>query len=276
MAGRPGFSDDGRDPGPGRSSMQSDRRCGTDDAGGRPHRFSAALYPRRARTQYVRHDIGRALNNDGSLTVLANLGGLPFVPRQVAWSASATEGILWGGSRICDGLLAVDRSGVKALDVEINASGHAFNLKDFVSNNCTDTGNAELPAWSKDGHTIAFLASGDAVGKSDAARLDASYSLFTMDSQAWIPRQLLSNIVQPMGLAWSPDGTKVAFSATVGGNPGTWILNAGSGRLTRVAQTNHLDVAWSPDGSQLAALENETQAPADPNIHIVFDVGSIK
>ena len=217
-----------------------------------------------------------ALNNDGSLTVLANLGGLPFVPRQVAWSASATEGILWGGSRICDGLLAVDRSGVKALDVEINASGHAFNLKDFVSNNCTDTGNAELPAWSKDGHTIAFLASGDAVGKSDAARLDASYSLFTMDSQAWIPRQLLSNIVQPMGLAWSPDGTKVAFSATVGGNPGTWILNAGSGRLTRVAQTNHLDVAWSPDGSQLAALENETQAPADPNIHIVFDVGSIK
>lgn len=214
-----------------------------------------------------------ALNLDGSISPLAELGDLPFVPRQVAWSPSLNEGFLWGGSRICDGVVAVDRSGIQPVDLQVTSSGRTFDLKDFDANDCTATGNAALPAWTVDGKFIAFFASADAIGKADAARLDAPYSLFIMDSHERKPREVLSNVVQPMGLAWSPVRRQLAFSGKVSGNPGLWILSTDSGQLTRAAAESQLDVAWSPDGSHLAALENQTKAPADPRIRIVvFDV----
>ncbi|PZC45956.1 MAG: Serine/threonine protein kinase [Chloroflexi bacterium] len=57
-----------------------------------------------------------------------------------------------------------------------------------------------------------------------------------------------------MGLAASPDGQQIAYSAPSGGEFDIWIFSAGGGDPVRV--TSHPDsdtgATWSPDGSQIA------------------------
>jgi Tol biopolymer transport system component len=53
---------------------------------------------------------------------------------------------------------------------------------------------------------------------------------------------------------WSPDGTRIAFSANPHGNFDIFVMDADGGRPTAVTNSpeDELDVAWSPDGKSLA------------------------
>lgn len=53
---------------------------------------------------------------------------------------------------------------------------------------------------------------------------------------------------------WSPDGSKIAFSAQVGGYTDLFIYDVASGQLRRVTDDPYADLepAWSPDGTQIA------------------------
>jgi Tol biopolymer transport system component len=63
--------------------------------------------------------------------------------------------------------------------------------------------------------------------------------------------------------AWSPDGTRIAFTSLRGGNRNVWVMNSDGTNLRRLTDAqpgapnagsggSAGDAAWSPDGSQLA------------------------
>jgi Tol biopolymer transport system component len=59
--------------------------------------------------------------------------------------------------------------------------------------------------------------------------------------------------------AWSPDGTKLAYSSKEGGTGGIYIVNASGSGVTRVtSDTNDGEPSWSPDGQKLAFVHVST------------------
>ncbi len=64
--------------------------------------------------------------------------------------------------------------------------------------------------------------------------------------------------------AWSPDGTRLAFSSIRGSQPQIWIVNADGSDLHRVPSANGFRPAWSPDGRRLAFSVDAQDAQGCP------------
>ena len=82
----------------------------------------------------------------------------------------------------------------------------------------------------------------------------AEHRLTDIDPDASSPARLFFQ-VEP---AWSPDGTKIAFSSRRGGTFDIYVMNGdgtGTRRLTSTKE-NDSHPTWSPDGSQLAFERN--------------------
>lgn len=110
-------------------------------------------------------------------------------------------------------------------------------------------------AWSPDGTRLAFHSQAD----------EASGDVFVAELRGralenrrnLTPRQpgepLLSPDVTP---AWSPDGTRLAFTSYRTGSPALWVMNADGSQLRQLTATStqHGDYfpTWSPDGQWLA------------------------
>jgi Tol biopolymer transport system component len=120
------------------------------------------------------------------------------------------------------------------------------------------TGNDWWPAWSPDGSKIAF------------ARYDKSYfinpgtnagsDIFVMRADGSGVTQLTHKGWPISGLAWSPNGSKIAFSANTGDCQPILIMNAdGSGisQLTDCAGVDH-NPSWSPDGTSIVFERNQS------------------
>jgi TolB protein len=63
--------------------------------------------------------------------------------------------------------------------------------------------------------------------------------------------------------AWSPDGTKMAFTTNRDGNPEIYVMNRDGSGLRRVTNNPAIDVSptWSPTGTQLAWVSDRTGTP---------------
>jgi Tol biopolymer transport system component len=133
-----------------------------------------------------------------------------------------------------------------------------------------------LPAWSADGTQLFFAsAKGPAgavhVAGADGRRMRRLFRTGVLSQVAWSPRDdwvaystrgwvvmIQSNgegrrvVGSGVDLAWSPDGSKLAFSSNAVGGPIEVVDAAGSGR--RRVTSGQLDhsPAWSPDGTRLA------------------------
>ena len=63
--------------------------------------------------------------------------------------------------------------------------------------------------------------------------------------------------------AWSPDGTKLAFSSTRDGNPEIYIVNRDGSGLRRLTNSPSIDITptWSPSGTQIAFTSDRSGSP---------------
>ena len=125
------------------------------------------------------------------------------------------------------------------------------------------------PAWSPDGSRIAYV---------DHRYYLATDEIWTMKSDGTDQRRLVDlgrcGPNDPSGctngLAWSPDGSKLAFHSA----GGIYIVRADGSGLHRISKDG-VQPAWSPDGSQIAYTrggEMFTMAPDGSNVTLMEGV----
>jgi TolB protein len=72
----------------------------------------------------------------------------------------------------------------------------------------------------------------------------------TADKQSYLP-------------AWSPDGTKLAFTSSRNGNPEIYTMNRDGSSVQRITNHPAIDATptWSPTGTQIAFTSDRTGSP---------------
>jgi hypothetical protein len=130
-----------------------------------------------------------------------------------------------------------------------------------------------LPAWSPDGHTLAYFQFQPTQGSVS----DQLLAVAILDTQASEPR-ILANLpmMTSRALAWSPDGQMLAYSGQLPTlRPTNHFLPItgavmtvrpdGTGAQTVAQWENGMvqQVVWSPDGKRLAVVVNELTPASD-------------
>jgi TolB protein len=139
------------------------------------------------------------------------------------------------------------------------------------------------PAWSPDGSKIAFQSDRDGnfevyvmnADGSDQVNLTKGRPGPEWESGAFAEgRQGLTwNPATDREPAWSPDGTRIAFSSNREGNFDIYVMNADGSDQTVLAQSpsDDREPSWSPDGEWIAFSSNRDE---NFGIYIVRPDGS--
>jgi WD40 repeat protein len=134
-----------------------------------------------------------------------------------------------------DLLLADARTGQLVRRLSSPTTDAHYDALSFISSSGT---------WSSDGKRFAFIVF--AGGDNRIAILDVD--------RADVERHIeVEGIGAIQHLAWSPDGTRIAFSGMQSGFSDLYTIDVASGVLTRVTNDPYADLqpAWSPDGRTL-------------------------
>ena len=109
----------------------------------------------------------------------------------------------------------------------------------------TRNGHTRFPLWSPDRSRIAF-----ATQVTDAA---GGWDFWIMNANGTGARRLCSDLVGKSGRQWSPDGQRIAITRKMGENMDVYVVEAATGRLTRLTTTtgDDRDPDWSPDGTRI-------------------------
>jgi Tol biopolymer transport system component len=126
------------------------------------------------------------------------------------------------------------------------------------------------PVWSPDGSKIAFT-SNRALDGSDALATNGMTHIWLMNADGSGPTPLAALDGTASGPAWSPDGSKIAFSSARAldgsnaqvGNGNIWVMNSDGSDpipLTKLPRSvrfiSSSGVIWSPDGHKLAFVSD--------------------
>jgi TolB protein len=131
----------------------------------------------------------------------------------------------------------------------------------------------ELVLFDADGKNPRVLMSERTILLAPAWRPDGAEILVTSyrsgHPQIWAYRladrsfRRVAPIRNAMGGVYSPDGRRIAFSVSEGGNSDVWVMNADGTGPRRL--TNHpaldLSPSWSPDGRRLAFVSDRAGTP---------------
>jgi WD40 repeat protein len=100
-------------------------------------------------------------------------------------------------------------------------------------------------AWSPDGEQFAMVT---------FAEGDNEIAVWDVDRETFRRRLSVEGVTAIRNLAWSPDGTTIAFSGLDGGISDLYLLDLESGSVRQLTNDRYADLqpAWSPDGSRLA------------------------
>lgn len=159
----------------------------------------------------------------------------------------------WSGDTlvyVSDGVVR-RRSGTRLATVpftaqlEVTRPSYARAKRDFTSTAPRRVLGIDHPALSPAGDTIAFVALGD---------------IYTVPVTGGKPRQLTRDAALEADVAWSPDGTSLAYTSDKGGGlPQLWVRDLASGQDRQITHIPNqpLGAAWSPDGTRIAFLDTD-------------------
>jgi TolB protein len=128
----------------------------------------------------------------------------------------------------------------------------------------------ELVAFDVDGQGAQVLLSEKEILLAPAWRPDGAEILVTSyrsgRPELWAYRladrsfRALTHRGNAMGGVYSPDGRRIAFALTEGGNTDVWVMNADGSSPERLTREPAIDVSpsWSPDGNTFQANYNQT------------------
>jgi hypothetical protein len=106
------------------------------------------------------------------------------------------------------------------------------------------SGEANYPAWSWDGTDMAFV-----------ARDGAGFSLIARPSTVPTPVTLVTDVVEDRP-TWKPDGTQIAFSKLVDGQPYIFTVPSSGGTAQQISHVPGTHPQWSADGNRIAFVSS--------------------
>ena len=118
-------------------------------------------------------------------------------------------------------------------------------------------GGACQPTWSPDGSKFAFIS--PCRKRSDFfENFYTNSSLYVMDMDGLVIKQITTSPGADFDPAWSPDGKRIAFTSLRDGNKQIYTLDVDSQVVTRLTKPDvnveNSQPAWSPTGNQIAYL----------------------
>ena len=202
-------------------------------------------------------------------------------PAGFSFDPGIRRAVVGDGGAFCATIGWLTLNGPEALPITLGSGTRSWRLDEAFQadpdQDCTKLGKATTPSWSPDGNQIAFLASPEAIGLSGRDRLAPPWEIYVMNPDSLRVRRVTEQLAGPSRPAWSPDSRWIAFSATIKGEPGTWLLDTSTDSLHRFTNTTAEDIAWSPEGKRVAILHDKA-APSEypPDIEILlYDVASL-
>lgn len=140
---------------------------------------------------------------------------------------------------------------------------YVMNADGTAQQQLTTTGTSGVPVWSPTGNAIAF-------DESPGVTSDSS-AIFTVAPNGSGLRRLGGS---GTGLAWSPNGSEIAYQSD--SPSGIYVIPATGGKARRLTKGNDQFPVWSPDSSEIA-FTRETPLPKKNernDIYVVSPTGS--
>lgn len=129
------------------------------------------------------------------------------------------------------------------------------------------------PDWGEPG--IALLATG--VDDDAQSVFDISgqrWTLYIVDPETETKQRLVSGIKDPELVRWSPDFSRIAFSAKRDRTQGVWVYDVAEG-TTKLVWRGRGTFAWSPDGTHLAVTELNSGLEIIPSTIDILDLDPV-
>lgn len=119
-------------------------------------------------------------------------------------------------------------------------------------------GIAILPTWAPNGNELAFTYFKRSLEYPNGHPQLWRANLGTGRTSAFTGRGDLNT-----GASYSPDGSKIVFTLSQGGNPEIYVINSDGSGLKRLTRSEGIDTSpvWSPDGKRIAFVSDRHGSP---------------